>query len=303
MPIYVSYRVTLTHHGNPEPLTNVGFRATTSVLDSSNDVVSGQAATFLSFPAACSVNEHLTVLTCAFPDIADANAGYAFSVTVKAPGAGDHVSFASSASYSENHGPVQTAPSSTAVTALTAPGPLLVSTFVRPSGGKVYTGFHNGLPEPTPSGTWAALVEVPPIPGGTTASITNVVADPGCPRAANLLDCSTSKMTIPGTFTPDLVITLRRDASTITKKADIASSIVYYDRPAHPDPRINYLGFAFQVPACSSTTYGPLPQSGIPCIRSRSAVSKQVGGHGQDQGRLLYWEFVILAVDNGRFTN
>ena len=310
LPTYVSYNVALTHYSNPELLTNVGFTATTSVLSASNQVVTGQAARFQSFPTGCSANADLTVLTCALPNITDANATYTFSVTVKAPSAGDHVSLMSNASYSEDNGPVQNAPSTTVLTALTAPDPLVVSTFVQPTGGTVYTGTNNGFPAPTPSNTWAALVNVPPIPGGTTASIVNLIADPGCPRAANLLDCSTSKITIPGTFS-NLVITLRRDASTITKKANITTAIVYYDQPAHPDPRINYLGFAFHVPACTDTTYGSLPQSGIPCLSARNAVyapvkdkDKKAKDKDDDKFKnLLYWEFVIQAIDNGRFTN
>lgn len=315
LPTYASYTVTLAHYASRnELLKPVSFNASTAVLDMKNLAVPGQSATIVaaSLPAGCSVGATPTNVTCTFPNgLYYKTDKITFTVTVRAPAAGHHISFAGTASWVEcddYKNRVQYGPLTTATTALSAPDPLAVSSYVPSGGGKLYTGTNGGIPTSAASNTLSVTVTLPTSAAATTASIVNKIADPTCPRAPNLLDCSTSTLTIPGTFA-NLVITLRRDASTITRRAKIGNAIVYYDQPSHPAPGIPYAGFGFQVPACTDTTYGSLPRSGVPCIKSRTAVYAPRTSKDRDEDcdpddkskKLLYWEFVILAVDNGRF--
>lgn len=317
LPTYASYTVTLAHYASRnELLKPVSFNASTTVVDASNVAVPGQSAAIVasSLPAGCTIGATPTSVKCTFPNgLYYKTDKITFSVTVSAPGAGHHVNFSGQASWTDCDDywhRVETGPTVTAATALTAPNPLAVSTFVPSGGGTVYTGTNGGLPASTTSATWAAKVTLPTSASSTTASIVNLIADPACPRAANLLDCSASTMTVPGTFA-NLVITLRRDASTITKRAKIASAIIYYDQPGHPAAGIPYANYGFQLPSCTDTTYGALPRSGVPCIKSRTEVFVPRTSKDRDEDcddrdkskKLAYWEFVILAVDNGRFSN
>ncbi|MEP7297918.1 MAG: hypothetical protein ABI702_17175 [Burkholderiales bacterium] len=319
LPTYASYDVTLAHYsGRNELVKPVSFSGSTVVVDANNLAIPGLTAVVVasSLPPGCTIGSTPTSVRCTFLNgLYYKTDKINFSVTVSAPSGGHHVNFVGQASWVEcddyRHSSVEYGPVVTATTALSAPDPLKVSSYVPSGGGTLYTGSNNGIPTPTTSSTWAAKVSLPSTAAATTASIVNLIADPGCPRAPNLLDCSSSTLTIPGTFA-NLVITLRRDASTINRRAKIASAIVYYDNPAHPAPNIPYAGFGFHVPACTDTSYGgPLPRSGIPCIQTRSAVyaPRTVKDRDEDcdpddkSKKLLYWEFIILAVDNGRFIN
>ena len=195
-----------------------------------------------------------------------------FPLIVTTPTAGASVTLTvTSVSYFEDGQPSTVTQSATASTTLTAPDPLAVSSYVPPNGAILYTGTNGGLPANGPNKTWAATVTVPPS-NGTTGKIVNTIAPAGCPRAANLLDCSSSQIQVPGLFLNELRFALRRDASTIIGNGKIGSAIVYYDAdPDHRAPNIPYDGYGFQVPACSDTTYGSLPKPGIPCIQERNA--------------------------------
>jgi hypothetical protein len=322
LPTLMSYQVTLTHYASPENLTAIGFSLTTAVLDSSNQPVAGQVATFQTVPANCTPAGGTTLNCTNLGALTDANQQTSpFVVTVQAPTAGDHVLLSvTSVSYSDDNGPLQTiASTATAVTALTAPNPDSVNTFVPPAGGTFYTGTNGGLPVPGSADTaWVAVVTVPnssaPNYTGTVGSIANTFDDQTCARAANLLNCSISTITLPGTFPNLLTIVLRRDGSTVIGNQKIGSAIVYYSPTDDPGaPGINY---PIQVPACTDTTYGQLPKAGIPCIQSRNAYFLYNNGQlkkGQDNGngsstgngsgKLSFWEFFILALDNGRYTN
>ena len=311
LPTYASYAVTLAHYASRNELIKpVWFTASTEVIGATGQVAKFDAS---GLPAGCTIAPTGTSVSCTFPNgLYYKTDKIKFSLTVKAPTAGSQVKLTAQSSWTEceNHYRTQYGPIVTVTTGLDAPDPLKVSTVVLPTGGTVYTGTNAGIPAPTTSNTWAAKVVVPPTTGSTTASIQNLIADPLCPRAANLLDCSASTMTIPGTFT-NLVVTLRRDASTISRWAKINSAIVYYDNPGHPAAGIPYANYGFHVPACTDTTYGALPRSGVPCIQTRTAVYAARTWRDRDDDcdpydrnkKLLYWEFVILAVDNGRFSN
>jgi hypothetical protein len=101
--------------------------------------------------------------------------------------------------------------------------------------------------------------------------------------SADLTQCFTSSLRIPGEFTR-LVITLRRDASTIGPGAKIANAQVFYAKDG-----VNFVALA----ACTSA--GPAP--GQPCIASRKVYTKQSDPLLPDAWG--DWEFVIWALDNG----
>jgi hypothetical protein len=174
--------------------------------------------------------------------------------------------------------------------ALGTNNPTLVKSAVPKSGGQFFTGDAVA----TGGDKWTTTVVVPATTSFTTAEIAETM---GLPLAANLLDSRITTLSIPGAFAK-LVITLRRDASTIVKGAKIGSAKVYYGDPSVPDPRIDYANF--QVPSCADTTYGVLPQPGIPCINRRTEYTKKTAPAPDWEGD---WEFEVFALDNGRYVN
>jgi hypothetical protein len=297
-PTYASYVVTLTSQSY-SALQPVSFTATTAVVGATQD------ATFFapSLPAGCTAPT--TVLTCTFSaGLAHKGQQIQFTVAVKVPTAGTSITFTATTSW-RNCGRNYSAPAS-ASTTLAAPDPNSVASYVPASGGELVTGKHDGMA--TPDDPWTTTVTLPAAALGTTAVVQEQID--ASPYMPNLLNTSSSTLTIPGTF-DDLVIVLRRDASTIARGAKIASAIVRYTEPAHPAAGVVY---PLQVPSCSDTTYGTLPRSGVPCISMRKAYpTKDDCDHsgGRWGGPKITvtpgyegdWEFTILAVDNGRYIN
>ncbi len=225
-----------------------------------------------------------------------------FDLTVKAPSAGATVKITSQTSWKEPYewgNPREYEPLRTASLSLSAPDPTKVKSFL-PAGGTVFTGTsgcvaENGCPA-TGADTWTTTVKVP---SSATAEVAEVVSPVTC--APDLLTCSTSTLSIPGTFA-NLVIILRRDVSTIAKKAKISSARIYYDNPTTPAVGVSY---PLEVPSCTDTTYGVLPKTGIPCIDVRTAYPKKSAPPKPPvpAGFESDWEFVIKALDNGRYSN
>ena len=315
LPTYLSYSFTITHYATrSEALAPITLTATTNVVGATGvtaDVVAS------SLPTGCALGTaSTTTFSCNFSaGLTAPGSTIAFTVTVKAPTAGTQVTVTSNTSWQEAGDDrrlvTEVEPTRTASTALNAPNPNEVATFVPPSTSA--TALFTGLgcaPSPlflgcpaTPTQTWTTVVTIPAQPTATTADILQSISPTTC--APNLLTCSATTLTIPGNFS-HLTITLRRDASTIAKGAKIANAIVTYSDPAHPNPKVTY---PLQVLSCTDTTYGPLPQSGIPCIYSRTAYPR--GGEDDDDkpkiavppGFAGDWEFVIYALDNGRYQN
>jgi hypothetical protein len=136
-------------------------------------------------------------------------------------------------------------------------------------------------------------VAIPAAPTFTTAQIEEAS---GVPLAPNLLDSSITTLSIPGSF-QKLVITLRRDASTLIKGAKIASARVYYDNPTTPAPGVTY---PYEVLPCTDTSFGVLPKPGLPCINRRTEYTRKNAPTPDWEDD---WEFEIFARDNGRYVN
>lgn len=316
----ISYSIKITHYPNSGEQLHSTKLTLTTVPDQA-----GSSAIFKSLlpnspipPVQCT-GLGTTTLSCDLGDSSAADQPITdFSVTVTAPASGSNVSLASTVSYFED-GQTEIAIFPSVDTVLSDPAlhPDFVQTFVPPAGATFFTGTNDGQPSPGNGKTWAAKVTVSKSLNGVAGTVQNAInGDPYCPRAANLLDCSSSEITVPGFFPNELTFVLRRDASTIIGNGKIANAIVYYDPTGHVGAGgINYASYQFQVPACTDTTYGTLPKAGIPCVQERNAwfqykdgAKAKDDGHGSSTGndknsKLLYWEFMIRAVDNGRFTN
>jgi hypothetical protein len=167
-----------------------------------------------------------------------------------------------------------------------------VKSAVPKSGGTVFTGEGAVATTVDP---WTTTIVIPASGSITTADVFETINPSAI--APDLLNLSSSALTIPGEFAK-LVITLRRDVSTLAKGAKISSAKIYYNNPSHPDPRINYDGLGYLVLPCSDTTWGALPQLGIPCLFKRTAYTKRTAPTPDWEGD---WEFIIYALDNGKY--
>jgi len=312
---YASFRVTLTHYTTRnETIGPIQVVLTTSVDAAASPVAAvvglsaaAPAGTSCSTPAPGSAT-----MTCTTTSLYTAGQSVSFDVTVTSPVSGAQVSLNANTSWQEpGESGSEFEPTRTASMALDVPDPNKLKSFVPastatttlfPSSAACVTGPYVGCAA-TPAQPWTTTVEIPPSSQTTTATISQAFNSPDCARAGNLLNCSSSTLTIPGAF-DHLVITLRRDASTISSNgAKIANAIIYYDgTPKAPPAGVVY---PLQVPNCTDTTYGPLPAPGIPCIQVRTDYPKKTvppkppvpAEFASD------WEFVIWAKDNGKYSN
>ncbi len=288
-PTYAQYDVVIV---NPSQPTISGWRfvARASVLGGAS------AATFHA-PGSdpnCSAPNSPSEVVCSFSPLAS-GASRSFQIAFNAPSDGSEIDLSWRAFWDESGNGGNDGFRAAQATALEPPNPDQVSSVV-PSNTSALT-FFTGSGVATAADPWATQVKVPAnVSTSTTARILETVIAGGC--AADLLTCNTSELTIPGTFSSLLEITLRRDASTIAKGARIDSARIFYQHTLS--------SAIIEVPACTDTSFGALPQSGIPCEdRSlRKAYAKKgtpkapvpAGFEGD-------WEFVIRAIDNGRYTN
>lgn len=234
-----------------------------------------------------------TAIECSVGQLRGGGDSRSFVVIFKAPSQGASVDFAWTHYYSEgsnDNGAHVDTNSGTTSTTLGTPIATELKTYVPPNGGTFYTG-ATGVA--TPLDPWTTTVFVPVY---SKAEVIESPAVPGCPQAGNLLTCETSTLTIPGSFA-NLVILFRRDASTIAKSAKISSARLYYSNPTTPDPRITY---PYEVLPCTDTTWGALPQPGIPCVKRKTEYTKRTAPTPDWE---YDWELEVWAKDNGRYIN
>ena len=239
----------------------------------------------------------------------------AFTVSFRSPTSGTAVSFAWQAVFDQgtppgnSNGDAGTAttgldPINTAEVISHVPPNLAVTFF---TGGGVATGPLCTTP-PCTGDNWVTRVKVPSTSLATTGVVLELLNQGFCAQAGNLLTCNTSDVSIPGaTFgvagsrplSRFLEITLLRGASTIAKGAKIDSAIVYY-RKSDAD--------SFQIVAdCTDTSNGILPQAGKPCEDRTQRKAYPSKNRPKDPpvpaGFEGDWQFVIYAVDNGKYNN
>jgi hypothetical protein len=280
---YMAFKVDVVNNST-NTINNVRLVGSTSVA----------AASFVpSSGLNCATTTGANVIECPIGQLRGSGAGTSsFVVVFQAPPTGTSVDFNWTLYYGEGSNDSGGAAHvdttiGVASVALGTPSTTKLKTYVPPGGGTFYTG----LGVATPDDRWTTTVDVPT---PTTAEVTESTLLSTC--APDLLTCEVSDLSIPGTF-PLLTITLRRDASTIAKGAKISSAKIYYTGSvAAPIPGPLY---PYDVLPCTDTTYGPLPQPGIPCIHTRTEFTKKTAPTPDWVGD---WEFVIWAKTNGKYT-
>lgn len=289
-PTYAQYDVQIN---NPGQATINGWRfvARTSVTG---------GVTQASFYAPgsdtrCAQGSSASEVVCNFATIASGQT-VGFAVAFIAPGDGSALNLTWRAFWDESGNGGNDGFRSAQSTALVEPDDASISSVV-PSNSPVLT-FFTGSGVATATDPWATVVRVPANVTFTTKAVVVESVDP-VTCAADLLTCNRSDLTIPGTFSTPLQITLRRDASTIAKGAKIESASIYYRHlPTDTD---------FNVPSCADPIYVPaLPQPGVPCedrTLRKAYPKKGTPKSPVPAGFEGDWEFVIYAVDNGRYTN
>lgn len=293
---YLGYRVTVANDpSNTNTINNIRFTGATAATDGA------EVAAFASAEGiACSTSAGGTAIDCAIGTLR-AGQSISFAVFFTSPlkvtngvadaDGQDAVAFSGITYYAEGTGGINSVPQNSTVAFAAAPvqlgtnSPTLVRSAVQKSGGQLFTGGAVA----TAADPWTTTVSVPATATYTTAELAESISP--IPLAPNLLNQSSTVLTIPGSFAK-LVITLRRDASTIVKGAKIGSAVLYYAKLATDVP--------FAVPACTDTSYGTLPQPGIPCVAQRAEYTKKTSPTPEWEGD---WEFVVYALDNGRYTN
>ncbi len=282
-PTFAAYEITIT---NNKPNTISGVR----LIGTANVVGGVEKATFKSSTGiACQTTTDLNSVSCPLDQVAGGGTSVTFSVTFNAPSDGTQINFVWSSVFDESGGGASDGAAGTTMTVLSPPDPSKVTSRV-PQGGTSFTFFTGTTGVATPADPWTTTVVVPPVMNATTAEVVELEPQSAC--SSDLRDCRVSKLDIPGTFA-SLVITLRRDVSTIRKGAKIVNSLLYYSAG----------GVIFDsnpIPLCSDIPGAPSSTTVPRCIQSRAAYTKRTAPTPAYEGD---WEWVILAITNGGYRN
>ena len=174
---------------------------------------------------------------------------------------------------------------------------------VPPGGATLSTGSLNGDGLPTPEDPWTTTAVLPGAVFGFQQARGTERTD-GILESSDLIDRRVVELVIPGTnYAPNrIVITLRRDFSTIRKGSKISNSVIYYTKTIIGDPSQQVdrepVLFCTSVPA--NGPYIDATNVARPCIRSRTATPARKVVTGKSEG---YWQWVIEAFENGRYIN
>ena len=225
-------------------------------------------------------NASKTALVCPIGDLRGKGGAATFFVVVRAPVAGaspdpdeDRIIFDWKAFYGEGSGDSGGAShidtqEGTAETLLATRSTTQVTSFVPSTGGSFFTG-QTGIA--TSVDQWTTTVNVPKAAVATVKEVQDVQS---C--SPDLLICVLSNVTIPGTFgQPFLIVTLRRDASSIKTGAKIANATVSYKADPE-DVNSPYV----DLPSCAFTN--GVPTAAVPrCIKSRVEYTQEDGADGR----------------------
>ena len=221
-----------------------------------------------------------------------------FVVIFKAPGSGTRIDLNWSFTYSNGGSPTSTpsnidsfggTTSTTLTTASSAQQLTGFTSYFPTLGGTFFTAFPQtnavgGVA--TATAAWTTTVQIPNQVTPNTVTVAQAIALESC--SSDVTVCNQSDITIPNQSFNGLTIILRRDASTIKSGAKISNAVVFYQHTA-ATPKL-------QLHSCALGG----PTSGVPCIASSTAYTKKNAPTPDFVGD---WEFVIFAVDNGRFSN
>ena len=174
---------------------------------------------------------------------------------------------------------------------------------VPPDGATLSTGSLNGDGLPTPEDPWTTTVVLPGAVANFMQARGTELTD-GILESSDLIDRRVVELVIPQTnYAPNrIVITLRRDFSTIRKGSKISNSVIYYTNATGGDLS-NQIGREPVLFCANVEANGPyLDGLGVwrPCIRSRTSTPARKVVNGKSEG---YWQWVIEAFENGRYIN
>ena len=293
-----SYRVTLTNTSTSSALNLARLVGTTSVALGA----AGAKAVFKTVAGAtCTTTNDGTLIDCNVGDLA-LSESKPFTVTFTTPTSGSAITLTWQAVFNSGGSPGNSnGNAGTTDIPLVAPNP---DGFFSDVPANVALTFFTGGGIATIEDPWVTKVKLPSTGTATTAKIEEKVVLTTC--AADLLTCSTSTLTIPGTFgaagaSPSaqfLEITLLRDASTIARGAKIESARIYYTTTTDS----NIVDFGAEVRSCADGG----PQSASPCedrTQRYAYPRKSTGKAPVPAGFEGDWKFVIYAFDNGRYSN
>jgi hypothetical protein len=321
---FVSFRVTVNNVGG-NVVNNVSFSARSRVLPASasdTDTTDWPAPAVLApfdsaAGAGCVRGATPDAVTCSIGQLraagqAGSSASYllffASPTRTGDPGFEEEVNLQWTASYSDSSNGERVdsdAGIADAPTAIEAFG-LLTDEFksaVPLAGATLSTGSVDGDGLPQPADPWTTTVRVP-------GAVADYKQARGTERwdlileSSDLIDRRITELVIPDTnYAPaKILITLRRDFSTIRKGSKITNAKIYYTKSIDTDP--STAPDRAEVPFCTAVTVnGPyLDATGAwrPCIRSRTATPNKKVVNGKSEG---YWQWVIEAYENGRYIN
>ncbi len=323
-----AYRVDIVNQST-NVLNDVRFTASTRVFPSAT-LVRTPYVEDTSDQCAASQN----VLNCSFGQVRGSGQpgqnGRSFIVVFDAPFSGERLFLDWSATYKEGTSDSSGNPPNNDTQSSTDPGKAVFTTlvsseavsdkqlrsyFAAATGALLFTS--TAVPKGPPSeDTWTTSVRIP----SGTAGEARIVEDSE-PASCNpvIPTCVRSAVNVPGSFvdaTPTdgdqrfLVITLRRDASTIPNGAQIAKSPLYYE-PGSIDANGVFQpsgSTQVQLKLCADIGGAPsLPTAGSPldpeqqkrCIKSFQAYPKNAKAPPGLEGD---WEWIIWAIENGRIS-
>jgi hypothetical protein len=280
---YAAYQISITNNST-NALNNVRFEGVTSVVGSTT--VTPFSAPFVSaIGITCTTPVAPTAISCSIGQLRGGGGSTSFIVIFQAPIGGAQIDLAWTNYYAEgsnDSGAHVDTNTGTAVTTLGTPVDTEVKTYVLP-GGTFFTGLTGVA---TAADAWTTTVTVPAF---AKAEVVESTLASTC--SSDLLDCRTSALNIPGTFA-NLVITLRRDVSTIRKGAKIDNSQLYYAADG-----VNF--DANPVPLCADV--GGAPSLAFPrCVQSRTEFTKKTAPTPDWEGD---WQWVVWAFSNGVMKN
>ena len=299
---YAAYRATITNNA-ASALNGVYLTGEAVNVDGSDAVIYDSA--IVPSGSSCVVGNTSNKVVCALGSLAPRGGSADFIVVFRAPINGTRIDFNWSAGGFEggSGGNSCCVVTNTASTTLIDPATsdifkVNATTFVKTSGGKLFTGSE----AITTSGDgWSTTVEVPPFastPLGfyTLATIKEVSSVDditlACPAYALSSTCFASELTIPGEFTGLLKITIRWDKAFFnlgsTKPADVP---LYYTGSSPSSQKTMLL-------LCTATTT-PGPSPGIPCLDGPPKILKSADTSVKDLWGDL--QFKVNALDNGRY--
>jgi hypothetical protein len=282
---YAAYQISVVNNST-NVINDVRFDAGATVL------TPGETATFKeSIGAGCgATNAAATAISCALGQLRGGGGRSDFvlifnaPIAAAAPLAGDRIDLNWTVAYGEgpndsggaSHTDTQSGLQSTL---LGTPIATEVLSYVPTAGATLFTGVSGVA---TAGDPWTTTVRVPV---AVRAELIEAIVPDSC--SPDYLLCVSSKLTIPGSFVASkLLITLRRDVTTIRNGAKIENATLTY----YPDDG----GPPSDISACQAGQ----PNATVKrCISHRKVYTKKNSPSADYEGD---WEFGIDATENGR---